>query len=103
MTAEPDPKRQPDGKFGVGNSANPGGRRAWTDEDRKALEDLTPKAWRRLAQLVESEDESVAERACRQVFDRRFGQAPKAPEDTDASETAWAALMSRLVGSEPPK
>jgi hypothetical protein len=92
--------RDASGRFAPGNSANPGGRPKGTGmspEDVEALTKLTPKAWARLEKLLDNDaDDNVAMKAIREIFDRKFGRAPQAPEDSAAAEAAFATLLKRL-------
>jgi hypothetical protein len=60
--------------WAVGQSGNPGGRKAMDPEVRRILEAATPDAARRLAQLVNSPDEKVSLAAIDQVFNRIYGR-----------------------------
>jgi Family of unknown function (DUF5681) len=65
-----------------GVSGNPGGRRPIPPDVKLALEAMTPRAVERLAELLESSDESVAIRAVSIILDRTYGKAAQGAEST---------------------
>ena len=72
--------------FQKGVSGNPGGRRH-VDKDVRALALKSgPRAFERIVELIECDDERVALMAAKEVLDRAYGKAPAAKEDDEGSK-----------------
>lgn len=81
-----------------------GGRKAGTPnkataEIKIAARELSPAATKRLKKLLESENESVALGAIREVYDRAFGKATQPIAGDDDMPAIKAALKVAFVGS----
>lgn len=71
--------REKTGQFARGKSGNPGGRPKWTEEQRKALEDvraLAPTAARELRRMLTAKDTPWSQklRAIEIVLERTYGK-----------------------------
>lgn len=64
--------------FQKGRSGNPGGRPKLPAGVKEAYREMHPRALARLNQLVDSDDEKVALRACEIVCERVEGKVPQA-------------------------
>lgn len=71
---------------GVG-SPNPAGRPCMPAEVKEILAEATPKAARKLVELMDDEDPRVALVACREVLDRSLGKASQAVTVDATAET----------------
>jgi hypothetical protein len=81
----------PSGKFQKGVSGNPGGRPRISAEVRDLVRSKAPRAFERLVDLMESQDERVAIAASNAVLDRAFGRP--------ASEDRTATFEMRQITS----
>jgi len=61
--------------FVKGKSGNPTGKARGYAQMARRLEDMTPRALTRLGKLAESDNETVALAACRDILDRSLGKA----------------------------
>ena len=61
--------------FKKGESGNPTGKARGYAQMARRLEDMTPRALTRLGKLAESDNETVALAACRDILDRSLGKA----------------------------
>ena len=61
--------------FVKGQSGNPKGQTRGYAQMARRLEDMTPRALTRLGKLAESDNETVALAACRDILDRSLGKA----------------------------
>ena len=61
--------------FVKGKSGNPAGQTRWYAQMARRLEDMTPRALTRLGKLSESDNETVALAACKDILDRSLGKA----------------------------
>ena len=61
--------------FVKGKSGNPAGQTRGYAQMARRLEDMTPRALTRLGKLAESDNETVALAACRDILDRSLGKA----------------------------
>lgn len=86
------------GKFKPGQSGNPGGRPKKTDEERE-VEALArqhcPRAIERLAELMDSDNDSAAMRACAEILDRGYGK-PHQTQDTNVTMGVGEAFIDLL-------
>ena len=73
-----------------GGSPNPAGRPSMPAEVKEILAEATPKAARRLIELMDSDDERVALVACRELLDRTLGKAPATIEAAAETERLQA-------------
>jgi hypothetical protein len=91
----------PDWKKG-GPSPNPGGRPKVDPADREALMKLNPRAIARLAEMLESEDESVVMKAIERVLERNMGKPAQRLEHAGAEgeDGGQAAITVRFVKAE---
>ena len=79
-------------------SPNPAGRPTMPAEVKEILAEATPKAARKLVELMDHEDPRVALVACREVLDRSLGKAPAATEvDAAPVETDWARVQQAIA------
>ncbi len=79
---------RPDGRWPRGVSGNPGGRPRALREVLDLARQHTVRAIERLAELMDSEDEGIALRACEALIDRGWGK----PQDVE--------LVDRLAAAE---
>ena len=61
--------------FKKGESGNPTGKARGYAQMARRLEDMTPRALTRLGKLAQSDNETVALAACRDILDRSLGKA----------------------------
>lgn len=87
--AQVDVERDERGRLKPGKSLNPSGMDRKKAMMLRNLEDLTPRAIARLGRLVDSENETVALGASREVLDRVLG---KAKQSVSVDVTSTSAL-----------
>ena len=80
-------------KFQPGKSGNPSGKSKRYEEIRTVARQYSPKAIKRLVELIGSKDERVALLASREVLDRGFGR----PKPTDSSGSDQGQLIVNIV------
>ena len=97
-----DAKRQASGKFGAGNTANPGGRPRVAAELLEELQKLTPLAIQRLREMLEADDPKQHVFAVQQVLDRNLGK-PVQPTDNTHSIEGGAATKRFVVTYVDPE
>ncbi len=88
--------RDVSGRFPRGVSGNPGGRPRALREVLDMARAHTTRAIERLAELVESEDEGIALRACEALIDRAWGK----PSDPSLADRLAAAEERLGIRSE---
>lgn len=66
--------RSADGRFLPGQSGNPGGRPAVVASVKELAKANGPRAFERLIELMESEDESISLAACKELLNRSYGK-----------------------------
>ena len=67
-------ERDDRGHWLPGRSANPGGRPGVPEVIKATLRELSPRAVRRLGELLESEDERIQLEAAKAILDRHLGR-----------------------------
>jgi hypothetical protein len=88
--------RDPAGRFGAGNQANPSGRPKLVREYQDWLrEHAWDKAKQALLKCLESEDEKILMMAVKEVSDRLVGKAPQAIMNEDG--TSVSSMSSDIV------
>jgi hypothetical protein len=70
--------------FEKGKSGNPGGRPKVALEIRELAQENSPRALRKLAALIDSEDERVAMSAAEAILDRAIGKPIQATAQVDS-------------------
>ena len=91
--AQVDVERDERGRLKPGKSLNPSGMDRKKAMMLRNLEDLTPRAIARLGRLVDSENETVALGASREVLDRVLGKA-KQSVSVDVTSTSAMHLQA---------
>lgn len=91
--AQVDVERDERGRLKPGKSLNPSGMDRKKAMMLRNLEDLTPRAIARLGRLVESDNETVALGASREVLDRTLGK-PKQSVSVDVTSTSALHLQA---------
>lgn len=76
-------KRAEGGRYAKGVSGNPGGRPNTSAEVKELIKANTYRAFERLMELMESDDESVALNATKECLNRGLGRVPDQVEFTD--------------------
>ena len=90
--------RSTDGKWLPGQSPNAGGLTRAQQRVARMLEDMTPKAAKRLGELIESQDEAIALGAVREWLTRMAPPPPKsAPAVNVALLSGGGAHLAALV------
>jgi hypothetical protein len=89
-------KNGPGRPFQPGQSGNPGGRKPIAAPVKAALAELNMPAIARLRQLIGSDDEDIALRACLAVLERNLGKVMQ-PVEVDASKLQDSELKRAVV------
>ena len=92
-------KRDSAGHFAPGVSANPGGRVKIDPEAREILKAATPKAARRLVEMIGSKSEKVAIMACNSILDRILGK-PEAVSKVELTGQNQPVVLFRWMTDE---
>ena len=99
-------ERDERGHWLPGRSANPGGRPGVPEDIKATLRELSPRAVRRLGELLDSEDERIRLEAAKAILDRHLGR-PAIQADINlhrgAADDHLAALLevARRRAAEP--
>ena len=67
-------ERDERGHWLPGRSANPGGRPGLPEEIKATLRELSPRAVKRLGELLDSDDERIQLEAAKAILDRHLGR-----------------------------
>lgn len=89
-------KREANGHFAPGVSANPGGRVKIDPEVKEILRAATPKAARRLVEMIDSKSEKIALAACNSILDRILGK-PEAVSKVELSGQNQPVVLFRWM------
>jgi hypothetical protein len=75
-------EREANGRFRPGFTPNPGGRPKIVEEIKSLARQHAPEAFRRVCELVGSEDERTALAAAQEILNRAYGRPTQAIEQT---------------------
>lgn len=89
-------KRDSAGHFAPGVSANPGGRVKIDPEAKEILKAATPRAARRLVEMIDSKSEKIAIVACNSILDRILGK-PEAVSKVELSGENQPVVLFRWM------
>ena len=89
-------KRDSAGHFAPGVSANPGGRMKIDPEAKEILKAATPRAARRLVEMIDSKSEKIAAVACNSILDRVLGK-PEAVSKVELSGQNQPVVLFRWM------
>ena len=89
-------KRDSAGHFAPGVSANPGGRVKIDPEAKEILKAATPRAARRLVEMIDSKSEKIAAVACNSILDRVLGK-PEAVSKVELSGQNQPVVLFRWM------
>ena len=90
-------------KFKPGQSGNPGGRPKVVGAIKELARQAGPKAFQRIVDLCDSEDQQVALAACKEVMSRAYGKSPQplvlgeGETATDEPQISSRELARRLL------
>jgi hypothetical protein len=89
-------ERDDRGHWLPGRSANPGGRPGVREVIKATLRELSPRAVKRLGELLDSADERIQLEAAKAILDRHLGRpAIQATQQIEAKTWSQKSLASR--------
>ncbi len=86
--------------FQRGISGNPGGRPKLPDDVKALAKAKSKRAFERIVELIESEDERVAFMASKEVIDRAYGKTKSADDDGAGAKNVTINIV-RLADQKP--
>lgn len=90
-------------RFQKGVSGNPGGKAKLDVNVKELARSKTKRAFERIVELVESDDERVAFMAAKEVIDRAYGKsAPADDEDARNAKSVTINIVRLTEGAAPP-
>lgn len=82
--------------FVKGKSGNPGGRPKAAFDIQALARSHTDRAIKRLAEIMESDDEGAAARACGILLDRGWGKAPQPMALSGTIDVGMGSLLQKI-------
>lgn len=80
-----------------GKSGNPKGRPKWAKDVTELARQNAPKAFQKVVELIESEDERVAFMAAREVLDRAWGKTKPADDENGKNGNVTVNIVRLCV------